>query len=108
MLFLALGLALLPSCDEDPIHPAPGCIAVSVVDASGPPVSNVEVRVAPLGVTALTDARGVALFTLPPGNYFVDAALCCRGPGFIEYHIPVTVTSLGTETVELRSCLACQ
>ena len=108
MPLLAFGLILLASCDEDPIHPAHGFVSVSVVDGAGPPVPDVEIRIAPLGLTAMTDARGVALFRLAPGDYFVDANVCCRGPGFIDYYVPVTVTAWETETVELRSCLACQ
>ncbi len=108
MAVLAFGLILLASCDENPVNPPRGFISVSVVDGSGPPVADVEVRVVPLGLTAVTDAQGVALFTLAPGYYFVDANLCCRGPGFIDYHVPVTVTAWETASVKLESCLVCQ
>ena len=62
MVVLAFGLILLASCHEDPINPAPGFISVSVVDGSGPPVSNVEVRIVPQGLTAMTDAEGRCCF----------------------------------------------
>jgi hypothetical protein len=108
MVLLAFGLTLLASCDEDPNHTGPGFISVSVVDSSGPPVSGVEVRIAPLGLTAMTDAQGVASFKLAPGDYFVDASLCCRGPAFIDYHVPVTVTASERASVRLQSCLTCE
>jgi hypothetical protein len=108
MLLLAVGLILLPGCNEDPTRPATGVLSVSVMDTSGPPVPDVEVRIVPPGLAAMTDAHGLALFELAPGEYFVVANLCCRGPAFIDYHVPVTVTAGETETVELRSCLTCQ
>jgi hypothetical protein len=108
MLLLALGLVLLAACNEDPTRPATGLISVTVKDVLGPPVADVEVRIVPLGLDAMTNARGRALFEVAPGDYFVDASLCCQGPGFIEYHVPVTVTAGESEAVELRSCLACQ
>ncbi len=84
-----------------------GFISVLVTDSAGPPVPDVEVRIAPLGLTATTDAQGHAVFEAAPGDYFVDANLCCAGAGLIVYHVPVTVTARRTETVELRACLAC-
>jgi len=106
-LLLAFGFILVAGCDEDPTRPATGFIAVTVTDASGPPVSDVEIRVVPVGLTAMTNPQGVALFELAPGDYFVDANLCCIGPGLIDYHVLVTVTGGETEVVELRSCLVC-
>ena len=107
ILLLVLGLILVTGCDEDPTRRAKGFVSVTVIDASGPPVPGIEIRILPLDRTALTDEQGVVLFDLAPGDYFVDASLCCMGPGFIQYHVPVTVTSGETEPVELRSCLAC-
>jgi len=104
----ALGLILLAGCHEDPVNPPRGFLSVTVVDASGPPVADVEVRVVPPDLTAVTDAQGVATFELAPGDYFVDANLCCRGPGFIDYHVPVTVNASETASVQLESCLTCQ
>ena len=108
MLLLIFGLILLANCNEDPIAPPIGFVSVTVIDSSGPPVSGVEVRVVPQGLAATTDTRGVALFRLPPGDYFVDANLCCVGPGLIDYHVPVTVTAGATEAVELQACLFCE
>jgi hypothetical protein len=107
LVLLAFGLTFLASCHEDPIPTGPGLLSVSVVDSSGPPVSDVEVRIAPLGLTARTDAQGVASFELAPGDYFVDANLCCLGPGFIDYHVPVTVIASQRASVQLQSCLTC-
>jgi hypothetical protein len=105
-LLLVCGLGLFANCDEDPIHPAAGVIAVSVMDG-GSPVSGVEIRIAPRGLTATTDSQGVAQFEVAPGDYFVDAKLCCIGASLIEYHVPVTVASGESEAVELRACLVC-
>jgi hypothetical protein len=107
MAMLGFGLILATGCDEDPINPPRGFISISVVDGSGPPVAGVEVRVLPPGLTAATDARGVALFALAPGDYFIEANVCCRGPAFIEYHVPVGVTAGKTAKVELEACLNC-
>jgi len=107
ILLLALGCILVAGCDEDPTRPPTGIISVTVIDFDGPPVSGVAIRVVPADRTAMTDAQGIAMFQLAPGDYFVDASLCCMGPGFIEYHVPVTVIAGETETVELQSCLAC-
>lgn len=107
MLLLAVGLVLLASCHENPARPATGVILVSVIDASGPPVSGVEVRIVPLGVAATTDQQGRARFEVAPGDYYVDAQLCCEGPAFIVYHVPVTVGPGESKPVELRSCLDC-
>jgi hypothetical protein len=108
VLLLALGLILLAGCDDDTIRPAPGTIFVSVVDVTGPPVPDVEVRIAPLGLSATTDAQGVTSFSVPPGDYVVEARVCCRGPVPYDYHVPVTVTAWQTTTVVLRACLYCQ
>lgn len=107
ILLVALGCVVVAGCDEDPTRPATGFISVTVIDVDGPPVSGVVIRVVPADRTAITDAQGVAMFQLAPGDYFVDASVCCMGPGFIEYHVPVTVIAGETEAVELQSCLAC-
>ena len=40
-------------------------------------------------------------------DYFVDANVCCQGPGLINYHVPVTITDGETEIVDLQACLVC-
>ena len=54
-----------------------------------------------------TDADGIARFEVAPGEYFVDAQVCCIGPGFIEYHEPVQVVARQTAQVQLLACLKC-
>jgi len=105
---LLLTVASGSGCGDPPTLPEHGHISVSVVDASGPPVADVEVWIAPVGLVERTDAQGHSLFEVLPGKYFVEASVCCQGPGFIEHRVPVTVTEGRTETVELRSCLICQ
>lgn len=108
MLFLALGLVLVVGCDDDSVHGGPGVLSVSIVDATRQSTADIEVRIEPLGLRAMTDAQGVASFSLPPGGYFVDARVCCRGPSYIDYHVPAIVTAWETTTVVLHSCLGCQ
>ena len=105
-LLLAIGSLLIVGCDHDPMTPSTGSIIVSVVDSSGP-VAGVEIRILPDGLVATTDDQGVVLFEVRPGDYFVDAHVCCVGPGLIDYHVPVTVAGGKTEAVELQACLAC-
>ncbi len=106
-LLLVCGSIIVTGCGEDPIRPTTGFVLVTVRDASGPPVADVEIRIPPAGLTSTTDAEGVALFEVVSGDYFVEANVCCQGPGFINYHVPVTVTDGETEIVNLQSCLAC-
>ena len=107
ILLLACGSFLIAGCGDDPVRPETGFILVTVKDVSGPPVADVEIRIPAAGLTSTTDPEGVALFEVVPGHYFVEANLCCAGPGFIDYHVPVTVAGGKTETVVLQSCLDC-
>jgi hypothetical protein len=98
----------LPGCSDDPSGPGTGTIRVLVTDGTGgPAVPDAEIGLAPLGLSVSTNSEGRAIFRVPPGEYFVDASLCCVGPGFIQYHEPVTVIAGRTENVTLIACLSC-
>lgn len=102
-------LALLAlGCGDDPATPVPGSVVVVVADRSlNEPVEGVEVRLSPAGLVATTGADGIARFDVAPGDYFVDAQVCCLGPGFIRYHEPVTVTAQQSAEITLDACLRC-
>ncbi len=107
VLLLATGSLFVLGCDDDPITPSTGFIVVTVIDSSGPAVAGVEIRILPDDLFAMTDDQGVALFEVGPGDYFVDANVCCVGPGLIDYHVPITVAGGETEAVELQAFLVC-
>ncbi len=105
VLLLASGCLFVFGCDHD----STGFIVVTVIDSSGPAVASVEIQIFPsfYDLIAITDDQGVAQFEVAPGDYFVNASVCCQGPGFIEYHVPITVAGGETQAVELQACLAC-
>ena len=97
------------SCDNAPTESKLGIISVIVVDNdfNGTPVPNVEITVTPIDIVQKTDSNGICNFEVEPGNYFVDAEVCCAGPGNIEYHVPVKVIENKTADVKLLACLSC-
>ena len=99
----------LISCDNAPTESKLGVISVIVVDNdfNGTPVPNVEITVTPIDIVQKTDSNGISNFEVEPGNYFVDAEVCCVGPGNIEYHVPVKVIENKTADVKLLACLLC-
>jgi hypothetical protein len=108
MIFLALGLIILVGCGEEPSRPQTGFISVSVTDrTSQEAVSDVEIDIAPIHRVLNTNEDGLAVFEVAPGDYFVDAKVCCSGPGWIDYHVPATVTAGDTSKVDLEACLSC-
>ena len=97
------------SCNKAPAEPVTGVISVSVIDndAGNTPVPDVDITIKPGDLNGRTDASGTARFEVDPGDYYVDADVCCIGPGFIQYHEPVTVLAHDTAEVELSACLRC-
>ncbi|MCZ6702544.1 MAG: hypothetical protein O6940_05830 [Ignavibacteria bacterium] len=102
------------SCDNAPTeskfgYQPIGIISVIVVDndLNKTPVPNVEITVTPIDIVQKTDSNGISNFEVEPGNYFVDAEVCCVGPGNIEYHVPVKVIENKTTDVKLLACLLC-
>jgi len=97
------------SCNNTPTESRLGIISVSVVDndANKTPVPNVNITITPGNIIQVTNLNGITNFEVEPGNYFVDAQVCCLGPGFIIYHVPVQVTEDRTSNIELEACLSC-
>ena len=54
-----------------------------------------------------TDREGTVVFQAARGSYFVDASVCCVGPGMIEHHEAVRIVVGQTVEVELHACLVC-
>ncbi|MDH3215838.1 MAG: carboxypeptidase-like regulatory domain-containing protein [Candidatus Krumholzibacteria bacterium] len=100
-------LVFWQGCSDSPEQPKTGTVSALVIDGSLGPVADVEITLTPMNLVSRTDDDGRALFEVPAGDYFVDAKVCCAGPGFINYHLPVTVRSDRTVRVELRACLVC-
>ena len=104
----AISLIWVSSCNETATKPQTGIIRVTVFDIStDQPVQDVEIKIMPNDLIQKTDKDGASIFEVEPSEYFVDASVCCVGPGFIQYHEPVTVTANQTITIELEACLVC-
>ena len=108
-LYIGSMLFFFGSCNKEPAAADKGVIFISVVDndAGKTPVPNVDITIMPGELTGRTDDAGTASFEIDPGDYYVDADVCCIGPGFIQYHEPVTVLAEDTAKVELTACLRC-
>ena len=106
---LAMGCVLAFACEEGPVSPRQGTISVAVYDGGDPgsPVPDVDIVVTPVDLHRRTDDNGHATFHVDPGGYYVDASVCCVGPGPINYHRPVTVNAGQTSEVMLPACLSC-
>lgn len=108
-LLLLSAIVLVFSCSEDSAGPQEtGFISVQVVDLStDTPVPDVEVSIAGANQVSKTNPEGVARFEIAAGSYYVDAQVCCVGPGFIEHHVGVKVLAGKTVGVQLDACLLC-
>ena len=97
------------SCDDAATESRLGVISVIVVDndPDETPVPDVEITLTPINIVQKTDSTGISNFEVEPGNYFVDAEVCCTGPGNIQYHVPVNVIENKTTDVKLSACLSC-
>ena len=104
-LFLVVFLLLNVGCDTL----GPAIISVLVVDNDHQetPIPDVEITITPGNIVKKTNANGIAGFEVAPGHYYVDADVCCLGPGYIHYHEPVAVVENDTTEVKLLGCLAC-
>lgn len=97
------------SCNGKPTELNMGIISVVVVDndVEETPIPGVKVTIGSGDLSQVTDINGICNFEVSSGSYYVDAKLCCRGPGFIEYHEPVTAVDNETVEVKLVACLRC-
>ncbi len=97
------------SCDDAATESRLGVISVVVVDndQNETPVPNVEITVTPINIVQNTDTNGISIFEVEPGDYFVDAEVCCVGPGNIIYHVQVKVIENKKADVKLLACLSC-
>ena len=110
LVFLIFLVSSSISCNKKPTESNMGIIHVLVVDndAEETPIPNVRVMLTPgAAMFQVTDANGICSFEIESGNYYVDADVCCAGPGFIEYHESVTVVDNETAEVKLVACLRC-
>ena len=102
---------LVDGCADDTEAPEaakPGIISALVVDENlNGPVADVTSTVMPGNIVMKTDRNGLAIFEVAPGEYFVDASVCCAGVGDIEYHISIIVSEGETTRVKMEACLAC-
>jgi hypothetical protein len=108
-IFLYLVFFNSVSCNNTPTDSRLGTISVSVVDndANKSPVPNVDITITPINITQKTNANGIINFKVEPGDYYVNAEVCCLGPGFIIYHEPLQVIEDRTSSIELEACLSC-
>lgn len=109
LLAITACLPWILGCGDDTVEVGKGALTVAVYDQGDPaiPVPDVEIRVVPGDLVSTTDGNGETRFELSPGDYFVDASVCCAGPGTIDYHEPASVMSERTTEVILPACLAC-
>ena len=108
-LFLISFLFFQISCNGKTTESNTGSISISVVDndPKETPIPDVEIIILPGNIVLKTDENGVCSIKVEPGDYYVDADVCCIGPGNIHYHEPVTVSANETEEIKLVGCLAC-
>ncbi|RMG66781.1 MAG: carboxypeptidase regulatory-like domain-containing protein [Calditrichaeota bacterium] len=110
-LFACLLLVLLAAsaCNKKSSASNTGFILVRVVDndAQATPMPGVEITITPGNFVKKTDENGIAIFEVDPGDYVVNAQVCCAGPGFFNYHEPVSVAAGDTARVKLAGCSRC-
>jgi hypothetical protein len=97
------------SCKGKPAESETPSLLIFVVDndSKETPIPAVEIIVTPGNITKITDSKGLCWFELSPGNYYVDAKVCCVGPGWIQYHEPVNILIDESKILKLHGCLAC-
>jgi hypothetical protein len=105
---LVLVLLFVPSlsCRRPPVAPAPQARLEVFVHWEAEGVPDRRLEIVELGLSKLTDAAGIAVFTLPPGRYTLRADVNSGGPP-LPRQIPVTVRLGSTERVEVSDCLPC-
>jgi hypothetical protein len=102
-------ILLFFSCKGKPTEADTASLMILVVDndSQETPIADVEIIVTPGNITKKTDLKGLCRFELSPGDYYVDARVCCIGPGWIQYHEPVSILTNESKILKLHGCLAC-
>lgn len=97
------------SCTGKPTESQTGIIIILVVDNDQheTPIPDVEITIAPGNLIKKTDSNGLCSFELDPGEYYVNADVCCIGPGYIHYHESVRLLANETQELKLVGCLSC-
>lgn len=102
-------LFTLISCNTTSVESNLGTISVKVVDSdSTTPIPNIDITITPENLVKKTDEKGVCTFSVKPGDYYVDADVCCAGPGPIHYHEPAAIVQDKTVEIKLVGCSMCQ
>jgi len=98
------------SCAGQIIESQTGTLLVLIVDNDyqETPISDVAVIVTPGNIINTTDSNGLCTFTLEPGEYYVDAEVCCIGPGYIQYHEYEKILPSTIKILKLYGCLSCE
>ncbi|NOZ75687.1 MAG: hypothetical protein GXO90_10025 [FCB group bacterium] len=108
IVFLAL---VVYGCNRNTENdPTDSYINVLILDSDleQTPISGVEVTLAPVEKVKVTDEYGKCSFSVEPGNYIVNASVCCVGPGNIVYHDSVSVALNQTVNDTLYGCTMCE
>jgi hypothetical protein len=97
------------SCTGKPTESDTATLLVYVVDNDQreTPIPGVEVIISPGNIIKKSDSKGLCRFELKPGDYYVDAKVCCIGPGWFQYHEPVNILLNEIKTLKLHGCLSC-
>ena len=105
---LLILLLLLLSCSES-TNTETSTLTVSVKDndLNNTPVANAQITLLPGNIIKQTNEEGLCIFDMDQGDYFINADLCCSGPGFIHYHEAVTILKGEHKEVTLSACLRC-
>ena len=97
------------SCSDEVNNNELGSVSVLVVDndSSATPIPDIEITLTPVNEVKYTDSSGTCNFNVRPGDYYVNAEVCCAGVSNIVFHELVNVESNKTSKVKLVGCLSC-
>lgn len=108
IVLVSAAFAVVVGCGDHFTDSSLGFVSVSIIDTSTLlPVPNVVVAISGTGHSATTGKDGSVRFELTPGKYYVDSNVCCVGPSFKRYHLPIIVESGREIEVSLAACSAC-
>lgn len=98
------------SCKGSPSNSQTATLDVLVVDndPQETPIPDVEITITPGNIIQKTSLNGTCRFILKPGDYYVNAHVCCAGSRYIPYHEPVSLGQNELETIKLIGCLSCK